>query len=221
MSKEYLTYLARTSVYYVGKILTSNLTELTEFTCKICKRNLEYTKGELVAKVVFNQNYDYIISSYKYYGVIRKLILDFKFEDKRYLYKFLSSKLIILLKKYLENNNIDCIVYVPISIKRYYERGYNQSYILAQEISNKINVPLLKYGLIKIKNNKRQSELAHKERFNNIQNVYKANKLYDFCNKTILLVDDIYTTGNTVNECSRILKEKGANKVIVATVAIA
>ena len=201
--------------------MSSNLTEVTDFTCKICKKKLEYNKGELVSKNVSNKNFDHLISSYKYYGIIRKLLLDFKFEDKKYLYRFLSWKLTDLLKRFALECNIDCIVYVPISIFRYYERGYNQSYILAKEISNNINVPVLRFGIIKIKNNKRQSELAHVDRFNNIQNVYRANMLYDFKDKTVLLIDDIYTTGNTVNECSRVLKNSGAKKIIVATVAIA
>jgi len=175
----------------------------------------------LVSKVILNKYFDYLISSYKYYGPIRKLILDFKFEDKKYLYKFLSHRLEQLIKTYLKDHSIDYVLYVPISLRRYFERGYNQSYILAKEISNYINVPIIKFGLIKVKHNKRQSELTHKERYNNTKNVYKANTLYDFKAKTVLLVDDIYTTGNTANECSRILKNCGIKKIIVATVAIA
>lgn len=213
--------LARIGAFFAGKIISSNLTEVTDFACKICKRILEYNKGGLVSKNVSKKRFDYLISSYKYYGIIRKLILDFKFEDKKYLYKFLSSRLIFLIKQYMNNNNIDSVVYVPISFRRYYERGYNQSYILAKEISNNIGVPLLKYGIIKVKHNERQSELAHEHRYNNTKNAFRANRLYDYKDKTILLVDDIYTTGNTVNECSRVLKESGVKKIVVATVAIA
>ena len=168
-----------------------------------------------------NKHFDYLISSYKYRGIIRKLILDYKFEDQKYLVDFLSSKLIKIIEKFLVNNHIDCILYVPISIKRYYERGYNQSYYLANKISKEIKVPLIKYGIIKIKHNKRQSELCHKDRVSNIKNVYRVNKLYDLKGKSVLLIDDIYTTGNTANECSRVLKECGVKRIVVATVAIA
>ena len=170
---------------------------------------------------ISNRHFDYLISSYKYRGIIRKLILDFKFEDKKYLIDFLSLKMCQLIRKYMKNNHIDYVLYVPISFLRFYERGYNQSFLLARKISKDINVPVLKYGIIKIKHNKRQSELAHKDRFSNTKGVYKINGIYGLKNKTVLLIDDIYTTGNTANECSRILKEYGGKKVIVATVAIA
>lgn len=196
-----------------------NNIEVVEYACNICKKNLEYTKGELVVKDVKNKYYDILISSYKYHKIIRKLILDFKFENKRYLYKFLSYKLAILIEKY--KDQIDGIVYVPISLKRYFERGYNQSYIIAKEISENVGIPIIKFGIVKTKNNKRQSELEHRDRYYNTKDVYKVNNLFDFKGKCLLLVDDIYTTGNTVNECSRVLKEYGVKKIIVATVAIA
>ena len=194
---------------------------MRDFTCKICKKKLEYTKGELVSNIILNKHFDYLISSYKYKGIIRKFILDFKFEDKKYLVDFLSSKISEIIKNFLIDTEIDYVLYVPISLRRFYERGYNQSYLLAYKISKEINIPLVKYGIIKIKHNKRQSELSHKERVSNIKNVYKVNKLYNFEGKSVLLIDDIYTTGNTVNECSRILKECGVKRIVVATVAIA
>ncbi len=195
--------------------------EVTEYACNICKKNLEYIKKESVSKLVYNKHYDYLISSYKYRSIIRKFILDFKFEDKKYLVDFLTSKLSKLIIQYSKINHIDFILYVPISLKRFYERGYNQSFLLARNISKEIGIPIIKYGLIKIKHNKRQSELNHIDRFFNTKGVYKVNKIYDFKNKSVILIDDIYTTGNTVNECSRILKECGVKKIVVATVAIA
>ena len=201
--------------------MASKPTEVTDFTCKICKRKLEYIRGEFVSYNISNRHFDYLISSYKYKGIIRELILNYKFEDKKYLVDFLSFKLCKLIKEYVSNNHIDYVLYVPISLFRFYERGYNQSFLLARKISRDIKIPLLKYGIIKIKHNKRQSELAHKDRFLNTKGVYKANTIYELNNKTVLLIDDIYTTGNTVNECSRVLKECGVKKVVVATVAIA
>ena len=194
---------------------------MREYTCNICKRKLEYTKRELVSKVVRNMHYDYLISAYKYKSIIRKLLLDFKFEDKKYLVDFLSLELTKLIQQYHIFDNIDYILYVPISLKRFYERGYNQSYLIANRISKELGIPIIKYGLIKIKNNKRQSELNHIDRVLNAKDVYRVNKLYDFEEKNIVLIDDIFTTGSTVNECSRILKECGVKKIIVATVAIA
>ena len=114
---------------------------------------------------------------------------------------------------------IDYIVYVPISYKRYIERGYNQSYLIAKALSKHTAIPLKKFCLIKIKNNERQSELLHEQRENNTKGVYCVNKLHEIKGKCLLLVDDIYTTGATANECSKVLKMAGANSIIVTTIA--
>ena len=142
----------------------------------------------------------------------------FKFHNKKYFRYFLAKSIADILDKTCIKN-IDFIVPVPISIKRYFERGYNQSFLIAKNISKYLNIPVLKYCLVKVKHNKRQSELLNKQRVLNVKNVYKVYNSKLIKGKCVLLIDDIYTTGSTVNECSRVLKEAGVNKIIVATVA--
>ncbi len=99
-------------------------------------------------------------------------------------------------------------------------RGYNQSALIAKEIAKKNNN--LKYEndiLLKIINNKVQSTLSKKERKINVKNAYKVLEKQKLINKNVIIFDDIYTTGNTVNECARILKENGANKIGILTIA--
>jgi ComF family protein len=165
------------------------------------------------------QYIDLIFSSYYYRGIIRKLILDFKFKNQKYLCRFLASAIAKAMKNFTNETTVDYIVYVPISFRRYMERGYNQSYLIAKTISSELHIPIIKYNLIKIKHNKRQSELGIKMRNANTKGVYKVLNSKRFNNKSILLIDDIFTTGNTVMECSRVLKHSGATKIIVATVA--
>ena len=113
----------------------------------------------------------------------------------------------------------DIIGAVPIHKKRINERGYNQSELIAREIAK--SIPNLEYKkiLIKIKNNQRQSELKKEDRLENVKNVYKIQNRQIIQNKKIILFDDIYTTGNTVNECSRVLKENGAKEILILTLA--
>ena len=120
-----------------------------------------------------------------------------------------------ILRKY------EIIIIVPVSSQRKKKRGYNQSEIVAKEISSIINVPIERNILKKIKNTVPQSSLNKKQREENVKGVYKVrniNKLYD---KKILLIDDIYTTGNTVNECAGILEEKGINRTNIGVLTIA
>mgnify|MGYP004578899477 FL=1 len=157
---------------------------------------------------------------FKYKNEIRNLILDYKFRDKSYLYELFAKiitkneKICGILEKY------DIIIPVPIHKKRKKQRGYNQSELVARQISKNIaNLQLENKAFIKIKNNKPQSTLNKKQRKQNVKNVYKLENKGKIENKNIILFDDIYTTGNTANEIAKILKQNGANKILVLTIA--
>ena len=157
---------------------------------------------------------------FKYKNEIRNLILDYKFRDKSYLYELFAKiitkneKICGILEKY------DIIIPVPIHKKRKKQRGYNQSELVARQISKNIaKLQLENKAFIKIKNNKPQSTLNKKQRKQNVKNVYKLENKGKIENKNIVLFDDIYTTGNTANEIAKILKQNGANKILVLTIA--
>ena len=164
---------------------------------------------------------------FKYEGQIRELILDYKFNEKSYMYKTFVNFL-LKNKKIFENiKKYDKIIPVPISKKRYKERGYNQSLLIAKEISmqisyetnNNIKLELVNNCLIKTKNIIEQSKLNKEDRQHNIQGVYTLKNGSILTNKSILLLDDIYTTGSTVNECSRVLQQAKPNKIGVLVLA--
>lgn len=156
---------------------------------------------------------------FKYEGQIRKLLIDYKFNDKPYLYKTFAS--IISNEKIINFiNNYEIIIPVPIHKKRLNSRGYNQSELLVREISRKSkNIKFINNLLIKTKNNVAQSTLSKEDRVLNVKNIYKVQNNDLIKGKSIILLDDIYTTGNTVNECSRILKENGAREIGIFTIS--
>lgn len=156
---------------------------------------------------------------YKYEGEIRESILKFKFQEEAYLYKTFVKIILDNLEvcKYIKK--FDIIIPVPIHRKRRLERGYNQSELIANEISKQLIINIEKSILIKIRNNPKQSTLKLEERKSNVKNVYEVKQNQKIKDKKILLIDDIFTTGNTVNECAKKLKEAGANKVSVLTIA--
>lgn len=188
-----------------------------EYTCKNCQENLKYMYESERQLVSVNKNYDVLVCAYKYKGIVRNKLLQYKFKNKKYLYSSLSERLIKLLKKYL--NEIDIVVPVPIHFFRDFSRGYNQSLLIAKFISQEMKLTLRNDIIKKVKNTVPQSMLTATRRKKNAYNAYKINKASLLKGKTILLIDDIYTTGATVNECSRVLKENGVKKVIVATIA--
>ena len=162
------------------------------------------------------ENHYYI---FKYDNLIRKLIIDYKFNEKPYLYRSFLEFLNNYQKEYIQFKIYDIIIPVPISKKRKKERGYNQSLLIARKISSKEKIKLVDKVISKVKNNNTQSKLNKEERAENVKNVYKITKDKEIINKNILLIDDIYTTGATLNECSRMLKQAGAKKIDVLTIA--
>ena len=190
-----------------------------EYTCKKCKKKLEYMYTKNNVQKVDERHFDLLISAYYYAGCVRSKMLQLKYKNKKYLYNALSEKPLYNLLPY--SNEIDYIIPVPISFKRYFERGYNQSLLIAKFISEGIHKPLAKHVLIKVKNNKKQSELSLVQRSVNVKDVYTVVNQKVTSGKRILLIDDIYTTGATASECSRVLKMHGARSVLVATIATA
>ena len=111
------------------------------------------------------------------------------------------------------DKRVDAIIYVPIHRRKEALRGYNQSELLGDYVSKKLKIPILRNHLLKVKWTKDQNRLGKIERQNNLQNSFKTNNIEDFKGKEILLIDDIITTGATLEECSKSLMESGAKKV--------
>lgn len=194
---------------------------LSEIYCKDCEKRIsEKLNLKIENKDKKNYYFEKHIYLFTYKDEIRNLILDYKFNDKSYLYELFSKiitkneKICGILEKY------DIIIPVPIHKKRKQKRGYNQSELITREISKKI--PSLIHentALQKTEHNVEQSSLSKEQRKQNVKNVYKIINKEKIENKNIVLFDDIYTTGNTVNEISKILKQNGANKILVLTIA--
>ena len=180
------------------------------------KQEIKDKENEFNKKNVYISEIMYL---FKYEGKIREMIIDYKFNEKSYIY-ITFVKILLKSKKMLENiENYDTIIPVPISGKRYKKRGYNQSYLLAKEICKYANLNLESNCLYKIKNNVEQSSLNGFDRQENIKGAYGLRNMQILNNKKILLLDDVYTTGATVNECAKILSKANPSKIGVFTVA--
>lgn len=198
-----------------GKINQNSLCKKCEINLKKQSENQIIKDGKEIEDKYFNE----LMYIFKYEGQIRKLILDYKFNEKSYIYLTFVNFL-LKNKNIFENiKNYDTIIPVPISKKRLKTRGYNQSLLIAKQISQQTNLDLVNNCLIKTKNIIEQSKLNKEEREKNIQNVYKLENKQLIKNKKILLIDDIYTTGSTVNECSKILTQGQPNKIGILVLA--
>ena len=167
----------------------------------ICPKCYYKIKNELKFFAVKQKSFKiYFLGFYE--KNIRKLLLRYKFGDSAYLSN-LFIELIIKNSKLIQNiKQYDYIIPVPMFIKNKKVRGYNQTDVL-----------------IKIKENKRQSTLNEKERIENVKNVYKIQNTEKIKNRDILLIDDIYTTGNTVKQCVKELKKAKVHRIDVFVIA--
>lgn len=148
-----------------------------------------------------------------YEGNAKKLIRGYKYGNKKYLYKPLGEMMSDCFAR--QNWKIDVIIPAPISRQRLKERGYNQSLLLAKVISDKFNIPTEQNFLHKIKNTPYQARSSRAERFSQVKGVFASSDEINIKGKNILLIDDVMTTGATVDELSRLILKKGANKVYV------
>ena len=195
--------------------------------CKdsICKKcSIQIEKYEIKDKNSYQvkdetKYFDEIYSIFKYEEIIRDILIEYKFNNKPYLYKTFAKIILKNKKTYGFLKNYDIIIPVPIHKERKLIRGYNQTELIAREIANNTNLQLENKVLFKQKNIISQSELSKTDRKENVKNAFIIQNIEKIKGKKVLIFDDIYTTGSTVDECARILKKVGTSFIGVLTIA--
>ncbi|MFV0504413.1 MAG: ComF family protein [Lachnospirales bacterium] len=192
-----------------------------DFSCKICNRetkgsdycNICKKKIRHGIKFYFTKNY-YL---FEYMDLGQNVVQRFKYKGQLYLSKSFSR----LFKEWYrgEFSEVDVIIPVPMYKDKEKKRGYNQSDFIAKMVSDILNIEYKKI-LIRVKNTIPQSKLSVESRYKNLNNVFELNRNFDIMNKNILLVDDIYTSGSTVNNCAKVLMKNGARSVVTFTLAM-
>lgn len=184
--------------------------------CIICGDEFSGICPLCVGKIKKVKETDGILAYGYYSGVLKQLILEFKYKKNFVAGMILVEFLLDLIKG--NDISIDGIVFIPSSKKALKQRGFNQCEYLANELSKKIKVDLYK-DIVKIKNTKEQKLLSKEDRFKNISGAFDLKVNNNIKNKKLLLIDDVVTTGATVYECEKMLKENGATSIKILTVA--
>ncbi len=161
---------------------------------------------------------DGIRSPYRFEGIMRRVIYMFKY---RHL-KSLAHPLAQLMGEYLEVRSLPCEVLVPVPLhpRRLRQRGYNQSVLLVQELRRLSGLPLNKEALRRCKDTSSQVKSNHAEiRWSNVADAFECSSI-GIEQRQILLIDDVCTTGATLDACAAALKRAGATSVWGLTVAM-
>ena len=170
---------------------------------------------------------DGILSSIAYKGIVKKLLYQFKYHPYLSDLKVILGRLLYegliqqeAYERFVSGKNV-WITAVPLHKSRERRRGYNQSELLAKELSKALNIEYVPSILGRIKATKPQFELKKEERIKNILGAFRVNSKFQnsLKGKRIILVDDIATSGATIRECGKILKQSGADNVLGVTLA--
>ena len=159
--------------------------------------------------------FDKAISAGPYEGVLAEAIKLFKYKKKIHIGRELVEHSPLCKR----GDRGDFIIPVPLHSKRLQEREFNQSAIIASELGKRLEIPVLLDVLIRSRHTRPQVELDMKERSENVVGAFTVRNGEVITDKNIILVDDVYTTGSTINECARVLKKSNAGKVYVRTIA--
>lgn len=190
--------------------------------CDGCYNLIPFIKHKSIMPFFIEGKYEYcdgVICVCSYNSIIRKAIIKFKFNNKPGISRAFAVLLAEKIKEVTEYHNFDMIISVPLHKSRENVRGYNQSLLLAKILSKELCLPEKSRLITRVRKTDTQSLLSKEERLSNVSNAFKVKHINEITNKSVLLVDDIMTTGITLNECSKALKEAGAAEVISVVIA--
>jgi len=207
-----------------GKIIENNLT-----LCKECKSKLKFmpkkdicTKCGLIKpscdckRRIFY--FEGIVSPFANTGSARNIVYRYKFLSKRHYAKFMARAMVNRLKEILPGVTFGAVIPVPTKYKDIVNRGFDHTELLAKEVSRLTDIPCLSNAIGVKLFGKTQHKIKAEKRFDNVDEKYFA-KTKIKC-KRVLLVDDIKTTGATLNACSRELLKAGAEEVYCLTALV-
>ena len=144
---------------------------------------------------------------------LSRIIHEFKYERRIAHSQGIASRMALVLMNYPWLNQIDIIVPVPLHSSRLKSRGYNQSQLLADHLGNTFGLPVVSEVLVRIRPTPSQTSLNREQRLENVAGAFQANHMDLLKDKHVLLVDDVITTGATLNECTKTLLKAGAKNV--------
>lgn len=152
--------------------------------------------------------FDHTVAAFGYKFPLDKLIQALKYRDRLILVNFLAEALVQRI-----TTQPDCIVALPLHAIRLRERGFNQSLLLAHQVSRRVGIPLLADACNRVRNTPPQSSLPWKERDKNMRQAFACKPGADVRGKHVAVVDDVMTSGASIGELARALKKAGAKEV--------
>jgi len=189
--------------------------------CNACYVKLPFSKSTILRTWQEEEGSycDGALSVFEYTGMVKESLIRFKFYNKPSYYRTYARLIADRLEKVTDVRNYDMVMSVPLHKHREFSRGYNQAYLISKALSRIIKLRECSPVLKRERYTESQSLLDRQKRNQNVRGAFTVVNPKKVSGKSILLVDDILTTGSTLEECGRVLKQAGAVKVFAVVVA--
>lgn len=212
--------LSRKEQYLCSTCRKNMPLSIQEPRCKKCGKPLEDSEREYCHDCAGGtQEYDWGRGIFLYQGSVKEALMRFKFSGRKEYRVFLGKLLCHYGKTMISQCRPEVILPVPVHKKRLYHRGYNQAQLLAEEVSKGFSIPIRTDLVLRKKFTKAQKELNREERKKNLEQAFVVRKEAGQYN-SVLIIDDIYTTGATINAIAGKLRRCGVKKIYFLTVCV-
>ena len=184
--------------------------------CSHCQEQLVFISKTIISE---DNDFDIAYALYDFSPLIKSLIHDFKYNEMINIGKFFASKAVEFIQTKQDFPKIDFVIPVPLHSVKKRARGFNQSEIISKIIAKNCDYKHLPNVLKRKKFTQTQTRLGRAERKANVSNAFVLKTPQKIEGKNILLIDDVFTTGATVNSISNLLKNNGVSKIYILTIA--
>lgn len=153
----------------------------------------------------------------------RQSLARFKYMGRREYVSYYAEEMVNGMGELVSRWNADALIPVPIHKKRLRKRGYNQAQLLAEEFGKRIGIPVISDYIVRIKDTKAQKDLSNRDRRSNLNKAFYLRKTQrELCNspRCAIIVDDIYTTGSTIEACAGVLLQAGVEEIYYISLCI-
>ena len=205
---------------FICKECTSKIHFVNGARCKKCSKKLVEKEAEYCTDCGKNHHiYKSGIAPFYYDEIISKSIYRFKYHNRRTYAEFYGKAIADKYRKEIMAWDADVLIPVPIHQRKLIKRGYNQAELIAKELSKNIGMPIDTELLMRTVNTKPQKEMTKADRKKNLEKAFKiAKNVVEY--KKVILVDDIYTTGSTIDACAKVLRDAGVWQVYFVSLSI-
>lgn len=208
--------------------------KMGRYVCKMCRKKLEYVKSPYCmkcGKMLKEEGEEFCTDcqtschifyrgrALYEYETVKEAVYRFKYQGRKEYAEFFGKDLAEKLGNEIKKWEADAIIPVPLHKEREKKRGYNQAVLIAGELGKRLDIPVEEKILERTRKTMPQKNLKRKERQNNLKNAFKIRQ-NDVKLNTVIVVDDIYTTGTTMDEIAGCLQRAGIRKVYCISLAV-